>query len=195
MNQQTKPTTVRKTASGQRLAAPPTSEAQRRAAVILEVLAGLRSAPQAAAALKISVNHYYLLERQALQGLVAACEPRPKGQRVDQQRQLRALERALERSQRDCQRQAALVRATQRAVGLPATASPAETTPGKGRRGKPGKSAPRRRATSIRALRMARRLSQKSLAQDEAAAVQPIAGGGDSLLSAEQEHGDDTCGA
>ncbi len=195
MNQQTKPTTVRKTASGKRLPAPPTSEAQRRAAVILEVLAGLRSAPQAAAALKISVNHYYLLERQALQGLVAACEPRPKGQRVDQQRQLRALEQALERSRRDCQRQAALVRATQRAVGLPATPSPAETAPGKGRRGKHGKSAPRRRTTSIRALRMARRLSEKSLAQEPPAAVQPIAGSGDNPLSARQEHGDDTRGA
>jgi hypothetical protein len=194
MNQQTKPTTARKTASGQRLAVPPTSEAQRRAAVILEVLAGLRSAPQAGAALKISVNHYYLLERQALQGLVTACEPRPKGQRVDQQRQLRALEQALERSQRDCQRQAALVRATQRAVGLPATPPP-EHAAGKPRRGKNGKSAPRRRTTAIRALRMAHRLSQESLAQDEAAAVQPIAGGGDSPLSAEQEHDNGTGGA
>ena len=193
MNQQTKPAKVHKAARVHSCTAPPTSEAQRRAAVMLEVLAGLRSAPQAAAALKISVNHYYLLERQALQGLVAACEPRPTGQRVDPQRQLRALEQALERSRRECQRQAALVRATQRAVGLPATPPP-EHAAGKPRRGKNRKSAPRRRTTAIRALRMAHRLSQESLAQDEAAAVQPIAGGGDSPLSFQQEHGDDARG-
>ena len=57
-----------------RRAVPATcSEAQRRGAVILEVLAGVRSASQGAAALGISVNHYYLLERQALHGLAAAC--------------------------------------------------------------------------------------------------------------------------
>lgn len=195
MKELTKPAAAGKTASSQRLPPPPTSEAQRRAAVILEVLAGVRNAPQGAAALKISVNHYYLLERQALRGLVAACEPRPKGQRVDPQRQLRALEQALERSRRECQRQAALVRATQRAVGLPATPPPADPTPAKGRQGKRAKSGPRRRGTSIRALRMARRLSPESLAQEPPPAVQPIVGGGVSPLSAEQEHGDGTGGA
>ena len=53
--------------------------AERRAAVVLEVLAGVRTVPQAAEALGVSVNYYYLLERQALAGLVAGCAPRPRG--------------------------------------------------------------------------------------------------------------------
>jgi hypothetical protein len=174
-------------------AAPATcSEAQRRAAVILEVLAGVRSASQGAAALGISVNHYYLLERQALGGLVAACAPRPKGQRLDAERQLRTLEQTLERSRRECQRQAALVRATQRAVGLPAT--PPERPAGKARRGKAGPaSVARRRRTSVRALRLARAMTAKSLAPEAAAAVQPTAGS-DHPLSAHKEPADGTSG-
>ena len=190
MNQHTTPSAVKPPASAGGSPAAKTGEAQRRAAVILEVLAGVRSAAQGAAALKISVNHYYLLERQALGGLVAACAPRPKGPRADPPRQLRVLEQALERSRRECQRQAALVRATQRAVGLPVTPPP-ETPAAKSRRGKHGKSAaPRRRTTAIRALRLARTLAPESLANEEAAAVQPTAGG-DTSLSAQQEESPD----
>ena len=174
-----------------RRAVPATcSEAQRRGAVILEVLAGVRSAVQGAAALGISVNHYYLLERQALHALVAACAPRPKGQRPDAERRLRMLTQALERSQRECQRQAALVRATQRAVGLPAT--PPERPVGKSRRGKAGPaSATRRRRTSVRALRLARALATDSLAKGEGAAVQPT-GSSDHSLSVQEEPADGT---
>ncbi len=159
---------------------PASSEARRRAAVILEVLAGVRSATEGAAALNISVNHYYLLERQALAGLVAACEPRPKGKQPDPRRQLEALEQALLRSQRECQRQAALVRATQRAVGLPATPAPEVTSPTarRNRQRKPtkgGKARGRRRATSVRALRMSRALAEKALADESASGLQPRA--------------------
>lgn len=166
------------------------SDAQRRAAVILEVLAGVRSAVQGAAALGISVNHYYLLERQALGGLVAACAPRPKGQRPDAERRLRTLEQALERSQRECQRQAALVRATQRAVGLPAP--PPVRPASKSRRGKAGAApAVRRRRTSVRALRLAREMAADSLAKEQGAAVQPTAGS-DHPVSAHEESADVT---
>jgi hypothetical protein len=153
------------------------SEARRRAAVILEVLAGVRSATEGAEALKISVNHYYLLERQALAGLVAGCEPRPKGKQPDPRRQLEALEQALLRSQRECQRQAALVRATQRAVGLPATPPPEVTssTARRNRKRKPtkgGKASTRRRAASVRALRMSRVLAEKALADESSSGLQ-----------------------
>lgn len=168
--------------SPERKESPPASaEAQRRAAVILEVLAGVRSATEGAAVLTISVNHYYLLERQALAGLVAGCEPRPKGKQPDPRRQLEALEQALARSQRECQRQAALVRATQRAVGLPATPAP-EVTPATARRDrqrsptKAGKSGARRRRTAaVRALRMSRALAEKALAGEPASGLQPRA--------------------
>jgi hypothetical protein len=87
--------------------------------VILESLAGERTAQQAAAALGMTVTNFYLLERKALQGLLRACEPQPKGPpKPGLERKLAHLERELARSQRECQRQAALVRATQRALGL-----------------------------------------------------------------------------
>ncbi len=105
------------------------AEAGLRAAAILEVLAGERTAQQAAAALSISLPYFYLLERQALGGLVRACEPRPKGPPPpDNEKKLAALEQELRRCQRECQRQAALVRATQRAVGLPVTSPPSSPT-------------------------------------------------------------------
>ena len=57
-------------------------QAQRWAAVILEVLAGVRTPADAAAWLAISVPRYYLWEQRALEGLVAACEPRFIGRTV-----------------------------------------------------------------------------------------------------------------
>ena len=147
--------------------------AQRRAAAILEVLAGLRSASQAASTLGLSVNHYYLLERKALQGLVTACEPQPKGPAgPTAEQQVARLERELDRSRRDCLRQAALVRATQRAVGLP-SGVPAKT------KGKPDPHAPpnsprkRRRPATVRALRAAQILRKNSSGSNPAPVVEP----------------------
>ena len=104
--------------------------AERRAAVVLEVLAGVRTVPQAAEALGVSVNYYYLLERQALAGLVAGCAPRPRGKPGNSaERQVARLEKQLARCQQECQRQTALVRAAERACGLRGlTASSAATT-------------------------------------------------------------------
>lgn len=100
------------------------AEAGRRGAVILEVLAGVRGATAAAEALGISVNHYYQLERKAVQGLVRACEPQPKGRTArtpSLEQQLVSVRRELEEARREVLRQSALVRATQRAMGLPET--------------------------------------------------------------------------
>jgi transposase InsO family protein len=184
-------TVARKTPSSPNRAAP-SGEAHRRAAVILEVLAGVRTAPEGAAALKISVNYYYVMERQALRGLVAGCEPRPKGQRPNHERQLAALRQALERSQRACQRQAALVRVTQRAVGLPATPTPpVDHQPPRGRKGKTGPR--RRRATAVRALRLARTLAEKSVARNGADPLQPVAEAtGNRPVLGKEDTGDDT---
>ena len=133
--------------------------ASRRAAAILEVLAGMRTAPEAAATLGISVNHYYQLERIALQAMTAACEPQPKGPRVPSpEKQMAKLQRELERCRRECLRQAALVRATQRAVGLPAVA----VSKGSGKRGSKTKNKGRRRRASVRALRAVQTLRKNS---------------------------------
>ena len=137
-------------------------EGHRRAAVILEVLGGLRTPSEAADVLKVSVTHYYVLERKALRGLVAACEPQPKGPRAPSaQQQLAALTRELAQCQRECMRQAALVRATQRAVGLPAaTCAKAKRAAQKSKAGVGTK--PRRRKPTVRALRAVEALRKNS---------------------------------
>jgi hypothetical protein len=125
-------------------------EASLRAATILEVLGGLRMPSEAAAALGISVTHYYLLERKALAGLLAACEPQPKGSRGPSfEKKLAVLQRELEACRHECMRQAALVRATQRAVGLPAAPSSAKKD------SKAGSKKKRPRRPTVRALRAA----------------------------------------
>lgn len=71
------------------------SEANRTAIVILEVLAGMRSPADAASALGISLVRYYQLEVRALEGFVAALEPRPRGKQVSAESQLKTLEKQL----------------------------------------------------------------------------------------------------
>jgi hypothetical protein len=128
----------------------PTREARQRACVILEVLAGGRTPLQAAEALAVSLSRYYLLEDKALQGLLAACEPAPRGPGVDPGRLLEAARRECQRWQRECARQQALVRAAQRTIGLAAPATPAPVKDGTRKR-KP-------RRPVARALRAAQRL-------------------------------------
>jgi hypothetical protein len=132
-------------------------EAKQRAAAILEVLAGARTPLEAAQALGVSLPRYYLLEEKALAGLVAACEPPPRGPGVDSARRLAALEQECQRWRRECARQQALVRAAQRTIGL--AAPPPAPAKGKG-----GKRRPRRPVA--RALQAAARLQ----VQGEAAA-------------------------
>jgi hypothetical protein len=137
------------------------AEAGRRAAVVLEVLAGERTPQQAAAVLSMSVAYFYLLERKALQGLLRGCEVPAKGPPPPSaERKLAAMEGELARCRRECQRQAALVRATQRAVGLPASPS-AEAEKAAHKTG------PRRRPrrATVRALRAAQVVRNNSTGQ------------------------------
>ena len=69
------PTARATRAPAPRIAPAASGTAERRAAVILEVLAGVRTVAEAAQVLGICANHYYLLERKALAGLVAAPGP------------------------------------------------------------------------------------------------------------------------
>jgi hypothetical protein len=135
-------------------------EAKRRAAIVLEVLAGMRTPSEGAAALGLSVSCYYLLERKALQGLLDGCQPQVKGSPAPgPERQLVRLQKELDKSRQECLRQASLVRATQRAMGLPAVAKPAG--PSKADSGKQGRKTKRRRP-SIRAMRAAKALREDS---------------------------------
>jgi hypothetical protein len=134
-----------------------TSPARLQAAAILEVLAGVRRPSEAAQALSVSLPRYYQLERRALTGFLAACEPAPRGPRIDPARRLTALERENQRLQRECDRQRALVRMAERSLGLaPVGAKPPAN--GKEEATKNGSKVRRRRRASVRALQVARGL-------------------------------------
>lgn len=136
-------------------------ETKRRAAVILEVLAGLRTPTQAAEALAIGLPRYYQLEARALRGLLEACAAQPKGRQASVSRELAALEQDKVRLQRELGRQQSLVRLAQRAIGLtPPPATPPPRTARKGRRRRP----------TARALVVAQRLQLQAAADASATA-------------------------
>src|SRR5205085_1816850 len=95
-----------------------TGDARRLAAAVLEVLAGARTPTEAATALGVSVPRYYQIESRALQGLLTACEPCPRGPGRSIDKELAAVRRDNQRLQRDLTRQQSLLRAAQRTVGL-----------------------------------------------------------------------------
>jgi hypothetical protein len=134
------------------LGAGASAQARQQAAAILEVLAGVRTPAQAAAALAVSLPRYYLLETRAVQGMLLACEPRPLGRQATAASALATLRRECEQLRRDCARQQALVRAAQRTIGLPA--APA----------KPDKKGTKRRSRrpTARALRAAAQLKTEA---------------------------------
>src|SRR5262245_45024039 len=125
-----------------------TREAKRLAAVVLDVLAGSRSPPQAAETLGVSLPRYYQLEARALGGLVAACESRPRGRQPEADAELVTLRTELDRLKRELARSQSLVRLTQRTVG---GAPPTPAKPGK-----------RKRKPVVRAMRRAQELHQEA---------------------------------
>lgn len=155
------------------------SEAQRLAAAILECLAGVRSPPSAAEWLGISLPRYYQLEARALEGLVEALSPRPKGKQPSLELRIQQLEKQLESAERACARQEALVRVTQRSLGLAALTKPAKpkSPPTVTKTGKSRKS----RRPMVRALKAAQALraqADSAAGNPEALAVQPAAPSG-----------------
>jgi hypothetical protein len=124
------PPVARVPAKGSRPAAPRlradgiSREARRLAAAILEVLAGVRTPVEAAQQLDISVTRYYIDEGRALQGLVAACAPRPRGRIRTPDSELAALRRECDQLRRQSARLQALLRVAQRTVGLAPTLPP-----------------------------------------------------------------------
>jgi hypothetical protein len=124
-------------------------EAKRIAAGLLEVLSGVRGPKDGSAALGISLNRYYQLETRALQGFLAALEPKPKGRQKRPEDRLAALERDKRRLEQELARHQALVRAAQRSLGLPGLAREEAGNKGRGR----GKGTARRRSRGIRGLK------------------------------------------
>jgi hypothetical protein len=130
-------------------------EAKRMAAAILEGLAGLRGPQEASEALGISMTRYYHLEARALQGLVGACEPRPRGRQQSPKAAITQLERDNARLERELKRAQALVRSAQRTIGLPPVRQ-------RGKLGADGKKARRTRKAMVRAERAAAVLREVS---------------------------------
>jgi len=153
-------------------------EANRQAAVILEVLAGQRAPVDAARALGVGPPRYYQLETRALRGLVQALEPRPKGKQSSPERRIAELERALESAHRECLRQQALVRAAQRSLGIKAASGVDAKRPPKGRAGK------KKRRPAVRALRAAKMLAAAGENEDDAVQREGSADGGPSATEA-----------
>jgi hypothetical protein len=144
-----KPKARCKSAGGATLGRGRSREAQRQAALILEVLAGMRTPAQAAEAMAVSVPRYYQLEGRALGGLVSACEPCPKGRARSPDHELAVLKRQHERLQRELIRQQTLVRIAQRNFDL---MPPAPKNGGQKRRRRP----------AVRALGAAAHLQEQS---------------------------------
>jgi len=129
------------------------SEANRFAVVILEVLGGSRSPAEAAETLGITPPRYYQLEARALEGFIAALEPRPRVRQPSATSRIAELEKALSQSQRECLRQQALVRAAQRSLGIRGATAGDGKTSGKNAAGR------KRRRPAVRALKAAKALA------------------------------------
>lgn len=110
-------------------------EARQAAAVVLESVCGLCSVEEASARLGIAPPRYYVLETRALQGLIAALEPLPRGRRQTPQSKIEEIARENARLQRDLRRYQALHRAATRAMGIaPKPAGSADIPKAKKRR-------------------------------------------------------------
>src|SRR5262245_1239214 len=79
-------------------------EAKKTAAVVLEVLSGLRRTEDASEEMKISLPRYYILETRALQGLIAALEPRAKGRQRRPEAEIALLKKDNDRLQHELNR-------------------------------------------------------------------------------------------
>ena len=141
-------------------AAATPSEAQRLAATILEVLAGIGTPLEAAQMLSVSLPRYYQLEARALEGLVTALAPRPKGKQQSLENRIQLLEKQLEAAYRHSARQQALVRVTQRTLGVTLASKPKSTGPERGPNGR------KKRRPTVRALKAARTLHLQAAAHD-----------------------------
>ena len=122
------------------------------AAAVLEVMAGIRTPTDAANALAISMPRYYILEKRALEGLITACEPRPRGPSHRPDQEVEVLRLQVARLEQDVARSQALARAAQRTIGLAPPVKPVAR-----KADAPGKKHRRRRPV-VRALRVIHRL-------------------------------------
>jgi hypothetical protein len=94
------------------------SPARRLAALLLEAWSGVRSTQSASDAMGVALTRFYQLEARALQVLVSAMEPRPRGRQRTPESELAKLRAEKLRLQRDVERFQALYRTAQRSLGV-----------------------------------------------------------------------------
>jgi hypothetical protein len=111
-------------------------KAKQGAAVILEVFAGIRGAQEAGEALGISPNRYYQLEARALQAMVNALEPKPRGRQRRPEDEIAKLEVDKARLEREVGRLTSLVRASRRSLGISTPSKPKKKARKRGHRGR-----------------------------------------------------------
>lgn len=135
------------------------------AALILEVLAGERSSGEAARELGVSLTRYYILEKRAVEGLMEACAPRPRGPGRSAEREILRLKEEVKRLQSQCRRTANLLRLSQRGLGV----SPSDSTRSESSKRSARKTAKktsgkrrRRRSGKARALTLAKKLRSEN---------------------------------
>jgi len=167
--------------SGRRAAASretvASTQAKTTAAVVLEGLTGLRSAPEAARALGVSVARYYSVEAQAVAGLLAACEPAPPGPPpgLATERELARLRHQQRQQDQELSRLRAVLRTTQRSLGVQPGVTPVAAAT------KPGAKSRRTRRPVVRAMTVVRRLlvanATATVAVTGAASTTPLPAG------------------
>ena len=92
--------------------------ARRLAALMMEAWSGVRSTQAACEAMGISVTRFYQLEARALQEVVSALEPRPRGRRITAASELGKSKLENQRLRRDLERVQSLYRTAQRTLGV-----------------------------------------------------------------------------
>ena len=145
--------------------------AKQTAAVVLEVLCGQRDTTSASEALGISLSRYYLLEARGVEGLIKALEPRPKGKQKSPAVALREALAEVVQLQRDVARSQALLRVSQRSLGVKVASKPPRKGSKLGTSTKSGTKKKRRRRTVRRAAQVIARLRSESEAAPAAPGV------------------------
>ena len=135
-----------KTAKAKAGGPPVSPEGKRRAVVLFEVLAGVRTPQQAAEVLGLSLPGFYQMEERATLQVQLGYEVRPRGRQANGESKAAALAKEVERLKQDVARYQALLRLTQRTVGVPPAAPAAKA------------GAKRKRKPMVRAMRRAERL-------------------------------------
>ena len=118
--------------------------ARRQAALLLEVWSGVRTAQAASEAMGVAVTRFYQLEARALQLIVSAMEPRPRGRQRTPESEITKLKAERQRLMRDVERFQSLYRVSQRAIGIAVAKTPSKkdaSQPGGKRRRRPRKKA------------------------------------------------------